>query len=141
MNSLNVKITLREMAEVFAKGEFTFICYSVCKAYETEELPFIYMEVNKFSLDFREQWVEKVLGNPERAYGRSYGAFIREWNEGTFLSFAQFQVDQQIDSKFLPEYPYEWEYRTWMFAELIKSDLDVDSIVFEFNIKDCRDDF
>lgn len=126
-DSVQVSITLRELAECYSKSDSSYVC--ICIARLATSLNTQHVDYTELSKQLGRQWWSKVL-RKECERDADEFSFMYGWNHGTEYSFGEFEKtidDYQI------EYMYDREYRTWVFEKVVKENGDVE---FLFNIKE-----
>lgn len=125
--SVQVNLTLRELAGYYANSDRDFVC--ICIAGLADTLVTNRVNYTELSKQVGRQWWTKVLRKGCARDADEFN-FMHGWNYGTEYSFGEFEKtidDYQI------EYMYEREYRTWVFEQVIKKFGDVE---FLFKIKE-----
>lgn len=125
--SVQVNLTLRELAGYYANSDRDFVC--ICIAGLADTLVTNRVNYTELSKQVGRQWWTKVL-RKGCARDADVFSYMEGWNYGTEYSFDEFK--KTIDD-YVVEYLYDREYRTWVFEQVIKKFGDVE---FLFKIKE-----
>lgn len=135
-NGIQLKITLKEIYEVYLQSEEMHICFALmdeCESELTELLiPVDALECESFSSEFCSQWMSKILGMRDEDISslKHKGLmYFEDWNDETEYSYKSFFSDDAVPYNDLNDV----EYRRWVLKKAMDKFADV-----EFNLPMVR---
>ena len=125
-NGIRLKISLREIFDVYVARDDAYICYSMMAECEDElweiGLKVEDVDCGAFSFQFGCQWMEKILGVKDSVVSKMW--YFDSWNSGSKYSYFSFLDDRLVSGDFIGN--MEVDYRVWVLGQVVEDFGDVE---------------